>query len=284
MVLIFFTLLILFFLIYRWRLNYLKSQNTELSIKILERTNDLKKIIEELNETQVKLSKQNNQFKKLLSSITHDIKSPLKYLSYTSKYLFENTDEKNKDLKKYSKSIYSSSQQIYLFIENLLEYSKLQTSDKIEKQQEYILNEIIDNKIKLFSNIAKSNNTVIKSNIDETINLNINKHILSVIIHNILDNSTKYTKNGYIEIDAIIKNHKIKISIKDNGLGMKKEIVNFYNNLAKNYNNLENTKSISKGLGLNMVIELISLIEGEIFFSSIENEGTEVKLYFDYLS
>lgn len=274
---------ILFFLIiYKLRLNFLKKQNLELSKNVLERTNDLKSTIQQLNATHSKLSKQNRQYKKLLSSITHDIKSPLKYLSYTSKYLFENTDEKKTDLKEYSKSIYTSSQQIYLFIENLLEYSKLHASDSIENKNQYNLSEAVNKKINLFSNIAKSNNITIKNTINEKITININQHLLSVIIHNLLDNSIKYTKNGNITISASINNHKIEISIKDTGIGMKTELSNFYNNLAKQYNNLENTKSISKGLGLNMVIELISLIDGEIQFSSAENKGTGVKLIFDY--
>ena len=137
----------------------------------------------------------------------------------------------------------------------------------------FLLNEIIESKILLFREIAKSKNTIIKNHSNREIKIECNKNIISIIIHNLLDNAVKNTPNGSIEI-YVNKVAKDKlIIIKDTGNGMTNQQMKYYNEIPKNN---ENSKLILQkyGLGLHLVIQLLSIIDGELHFTKNFPKGT----------
>lgn len=255
--------------------------------KAIASENDIKRkqeqlhdIIEDLEKTKTELSTEIIQHKKLIGTISHDIKSPVKFLAITSKYIYE--ESKNCDnikYKKNTKSVYSSSLQLYNFIDSLLTYSKIFFEGKSSENSFYQLKELVQTKFNLFNEIAKASDNILINDIEQHIKIKINKDILSVILHNIIDNAIKNTENGTIKAYSIIDNNKLYIVVEDTGKGFKEEDLIYYNQLS-NEQSAEKLTLRNNGMGLPMIIELTHTINGNLRISNKET-GAKIEIITD---
>ena len=260
----------------KFRITYVKYKNKVLERKVAVQTSQLRNTIIALRKTQENLSRQNANHKKLIKTITHDIKSPLRFMAITGKYVYSNMEKENIDLKEEIESIYTSSIQLYHFVDEFLEYTK--ETDSNSKSELYYLFILVAEKIEFFGNIAASKKIELFNNIPMDVTVTINKHLLSIIIHNLLDNAIKNTYTGTIHFASSIEAGILKISIKDTGIGMSDEQVTYYNNLAKNKDIDGHTATA--GMGLHAIIELLSILNGDMEIISSGHIGTQFILSF----
>lgn len=235
-------------------------------------------IINDLEKTKQDLHTEIIQHKKIIGTISHDIRSPLKYIQLIAKHLSSNT-KKTKDsvAYKYANSIYKSSSQLYEFTKTLIEYSKIYIEDKDYNQIHYSVKDLIESKKNFFEEIALNNGTEIINNTDVNLKSNINIRIISIIIHNLLDNAVKNTNSGSIEIGAQANTEKITYWIKDTGIGMSQDIIDYYTKLFEN-RDPEKLILSTYGIGLHLVLELLIILKGNIIFSNPNNDGTLVTI------
>lgn len=273
------SIVILFILIILWIINVrtslLKSKNILLKKIVFAKDDKLKEAFIHLEKTKAILKNETEYQQKIIETISHDIATPIKYLSNLSKNLYETDDI---DLqRKYFDSIYKSSAELYKFTLGLREYSNLYR-DEIKSEDEYYdIFELFESKVKLFREMALLNHTKIYNIADHSVKINVNKNAVSVIIHNLLDNAVKNTKNGKIIIDAEYENNSVVIKISDSGRGISQEQIDYYKNIVENLYNEE--ISLKKyGLGLHVVLHFVKKIGGEITFKKNDPKGTLVEV------
>ncbi|ASK28859.1 ATP-binding protein [Chryseobacterium sp. T16E-39] len=270
-------LLFLLYLLVKWRINFLQKKNLELEEIINIRTQKLSSTVEKLETTKIQLHKEIEQQKKLIGTITHDITTPVKFIALTAKEVLENKEFNQQRSEKVLASIYKSSDQLYNFTATLKEYADIYSHHRSDKTEVYSLCVLIEEKKVLFNAIAESNNTSIINNIDEEIHTQISKNIVAAIIHNLLDNSVKYTKNGTIVLEAHLENENIIIMISDTGVGMDPQKIEYYTRLQ---DNIENEKLLLQkyGMGLHLVLQLLQMIESKMIFKRNDTGGTTCQL------
>ncbi|MEL1239666.1 sensor histidine kinase [Flavobacterium flavipallidum] len=250
-------------------------------LELNQQKEQLEAIINDLEKTKRELYAEIIQHKKIIGTISHDIRSPLKYIQIIAKQLSSETKkDKNTSIHKYASSIYKSSSQLYDFTKTLVEYSKIYIEDKEYEQKTYSVHDLIENKKTFFEEIAANNNTVIKNSCSHDLKSNINIRIISIIIHNLIDNAVKNTVSGIIEIGSQIDNKKITYWVKDTGTGMNPEIIEYYTKLFKN-RDPEKLILSTYGIGLHLVLELLVIINGSISFLNSDNIGTKVTIEID---
>ena len=244
--------------------------------KLNSRKRKLKVIIKDLKKTKKDLSIGLMQHRKIIGTISHDIRSPLKYIQLISKHLEKETI-KNNDLvsTKYANSIYKSSTQLYGFTKTLIQYSKIYMQDRNYIQEPYSIYRLVEEKKDFFEEIALSKKTTIENNIDKDLLSTVNVKIMSIIVHNLIDNAIKNTTNGQIEIGVLVDEFKTTYWVKDTGVGMSQDVMDYYSNLFKN-RDPEKLILSTYGIGLHLILELLIIIKGEIFFSSVPNKGTTI--------
>ncbi|MCX2678693.1 ATP-binding protein [Galbibacter sp. EGI 63066] len=272
-------LLATIYLSIRIRTRYIHYKNILLQKKIAEHTIQLKNIIGSLRKTKDDLSTQIKNQKRLIRTITHDIKSPLKYLTITSQHIYINPNDSDEELKENIKSIYTSSFQLYHFVNNILDYSKAFLNTNEPNIEEFNLYHLVNDKVSLFHNITRSKRILVINNIHSDFVIKLNKQLFSIIIHNLLDNAVKNTYHGKIVFDYFVENEKIYFSITDTGIGMEPDLVAYYQALGDN-NEQEIKNRKIKGLGLKVIIEIIMVLNGNIIIDST-SEGTKITLSFD---
>ena len=106
--------------------------------------------------------------------------------------------------------------------------------------------------------------------------------LLSIVVHNLIDNAAKYTHDGKIRIfSRIYGKDQIELVISNTGSGIPQEIVELFNQSKTTKNTDEhilNTKSL-KGLGLLIVKDISELVGITIKVS--QTDMTNFHLYFE---
>ena len=244
-----------------------------LRTKYLWKTN--KKLQVSLDDKSKQLIFEVEYQKRLMETISHDITTPLQFISMMMQKIMSSDDANLQ--KQYFNSIYRSSEELYKFTRNLKEYSDLFKEPSLQTDEDCSIYEITEEKKKLFEEIAWQKNIYIFNNTDPDLFIKINKNILNVILHNIIDNAVKYTENSSINIESLSTENTIEILVSDTGKGMQKRQINFYNELFKN--SKDNTFSFKDiGFGLQLVIQLVRKCDAEISFEKNTPKGTIVHM------
>lgn len=278
--LVIFSIIAGFILYIRIKLRYIRKKNTQLEQKIDERTQALKATLTELQQSEDILRRQTRMQQRLITAITHDIKTPLKYLTGAARRLYDKTEgEKEDEGKRTAHLIYESGYRMYHLTDNLLQYIKLNSSGFDIVLDDFCLNELVDNRLQIFNEIAAEQNSQILSDILPGTYIRSNRHLLGIVIHNLIDNAVKATFNGVITLSAKESGEELRILVEDNGFGMNKEMQQWCNE--------ENTSGAAEkgftsrtGLGLIIVKDLVTQMKGRIHVRDASDGGTVVELIF----
>jgi signal transduction histidine kinase/ligand-binding sensor domain-containing protein len=263
-------MLLIFYVIYKMRMARIQRESVVLNMRIEKRTQELKDTIRSLSKTREELYAQLYRQKKLVAAISHDIKTPLKFINISAGILLENLQEDSHE-KKTIHSINESSSQILEFIESTINYNKIFIYDNYQTRENIKLRSFINQRSAIFKNTAAFKSLQIQNNVGEKDKVVSNTDVLSIIIHNILDNAIKYTDEGAVYIYTGYKENKRTLIIEDTGRGMSQEEVDEIN---------DSEYSRGSRMGMKIIREMLPLIDVSIEVRSVMGKGTKVILTF----
>jgi signal transduction histidine kinase len=174
----------------------------------------------------------------------------------------------------YLEMIEKSARQQDYFIREILDQSR---NSRLEVKSEPVLFEaLIEETFEQFKfpNGESRLETVI--HVDQSAPFYTDKWRLKIILNNLISNSIRY-KNGeapVIRIDAKINDHKVTLSVADNGKGISKEHIP---NLGKMFYRATDDGAGS-GLGLYIVKEALGRLNGSWDIKSTIGQGTQIDL------
>lgn len=215
-----------------------------------------------------------NQIKsELITTASHELKTPLNSVAAASQFLLGTLKEQiGEDALKFVEMIHRGGHKLKILIENLLDVSKIE-SDKLSLhlQDENII-EIIDECISDIKYWADQRNISINFEHPKELKVAIDRIKIEQVITNLLSNAIKYTPpKGEIHIILNEDDPWVKISIKDNGIGLtKKEKKGLFQKFGKieRYGKGFDVESEGSGLGLFISKEITELHRGEILVES----------------
>lgn len=263
----------------RLRLKNIKRKNVILRTMVKSHTQRLQHALEALTVSESNLRKHTHVQGRLISAITHDIKSPLKYMTMASGQLVADIqqDANKSAMLQHAKMLYDANYRVQLLTENLLQYIKLHAKGKEITCEKINAYDIIEDKVNMFRAISFEQSSTIVNNIPSQFFINSHSKLLGVIIHNLLDNATKVTSKGTITISSALTDKHAQIIIRDTGFGMPASIKKWFNRTDHRPGEIEE----HTGLGLVIVKELMDLINGLSFAESSEYGGTVITLSFE---
>lgn len=251
-----------------WHMNS-RQKDKELN-RQLKRNAELAAILSQLQLSHQTLLQQTAFQKRIIAAIVHGIKSPLKYLTLTGKQLY-NMNNQEASLRDVLGSMYTSSHHMYTFTDNLLQYVKLHLRQHSPVPDTCNLYDLVHEKVLMFKDIAVSRGNSIENHVNEELTMYTDRQLISIIVHNLLDNAVKYTTRGVITLSAWTSDIHIYMSIRDTGIGMDVGI----------QERLDDLSSIEPGLGLVITRQLLSMLQGKLEISSEPGAGTTVVLCFE---
>lgn len=226
------------------------------------------------NLKQKKLSTIKNDF---ISNMTHEFKTPISTISLASEMLSDSSISQTPEKQsRYLKMIREENKRLSVLVESILQTSILDKGEfklkLVETDLHDIINTAINNTQLLISQRGGSINTALTA---QRFKLMADKVHLTNIVFNLIDNAIKYTI-GVPEIAVKTENTEsgIKVSVKDNGIGISKE--NQRKIFDKFYRvptgNVHNVKGF--GLGLSYVLAVIEKHGGTVEVQSELGKGS----------
>ena len=237
------------------------------------------KMIEQLNKARDEAVKANQAKTDFLSSMSHEIRTPLNAICGFSNSLLEN-DGVSDDAKGDVKNIIMASDTLLELVNGILDISKIEANKLEIIDSVYSFKKMYEELILLTKARIGEKPIDFRYNYDESIPEYLYGDGVRVkqIIINLLTNSAKYTKDGYIDfkIDSIKKDNIIRliISVEDSGIGIKKESVDKLFTKFERLGVEKQTTTEGTGLGLAITKKLVEMMGGKIVVQSIYGKGS----------
>jgi signal transduction histidine kinase len=226
--------------------------------------NDLKKEVDlktkELKTANEKLKELDRMKDEFIGIASHELKSPLQPILGFA----ELAKSGDIDQKEAWDGVLQLTSKLQDLANAVLDVSKIE-SDRLELQLEKIkINDLILG-ITKSQKINLKKPVIIRENLDENIQVEIDKVRIGQVLQNLLNNAMKFTPRGTISIDTHVyqDENKIQIKISDTGLGIPEEILPkiFEKFVTKGIKNVEQSGT---GLGLFLCKGIIQAHGGEI--------------------
>ena len=243
------------------------------------------KMLDEVHKAKVISDNANEEKTLFLYNMTNEIRGITKDIDRETDNILDETDNKKIDIEEINNSarnIKGSTAKFTTMTNEILDISSIDSASVRIYNEKYNIKRLLKELVGIYKPKAQNKNldfrVSIASDIPEYLygdGINLKK-VLTII----LDNSIKYTNNGYIEfnINTIIKGDiaRLIISVEDSGIGMKAEDINkiFTKKQEREDNhNLNNNLYNAK--------RLITLMNGTIVPSSSYGSGTTMKIILD---
>ncbi|MFC2084297.1 ATP-binding protein [Bacteroidota bacterium] len=246
----------------------------------IERINLQEEIIRKKLETE-RLEELNRTKSFFVSSVSHDLKTPLTSIKMFAQFLEKSEGLKEKD-KDYIEIIEGESDRLTRLIDNVLNYTKIEKGIKEYIFEKVELNTIILDVYKLMVYQFKLENVDCKLLLpDESIYIYADSDALKEALINLVSNSIKYSGEvKQIKINLNQKDDFVSVSVKDNGFGIYKDELN---NIFEEDFQIKSIGSEHKkgaGLGLTIVKHITKAHNGTIEVQSELKKGSTFILNF----
>lgn len=245
--------------------------NISKRVGILTDVTEKKKIEEEKN--QLKLD--------FFANLSHELRTPINLISSTIQLIKLNLtkispQDANK-FYKYMDIMEMNSLRLVRLINNLLDSTRVEAGyisfNPINSDIVAFIEDICESIVEFTE--FNSMHLIFDTNVEEEVVL-FDQDIIERTMLNLLSNAVKFNKkNGNIYVNLYIKGDKIKISVKDEGIGIPKDKASC---IFERFEQVESRNRMEKqgsGIGLYLVKSLVSLHGGTIKVNSEVNQGSE---------
>ncbi len=254
--------------------NIINAQNEQLSNHNIILEDKIFLRTKELAETNEELITHNHQLEQFAYITAHNLRSPVaRILGLVSLLNHENLDDENIEILQHILNCTTELDRVINDLNQILEVKKGQQKP-LEKIK---ITEIWGSLCKEFDIELKD--VIINNDFKQVNEIITIKPYLESVLHNLLSNAIKYQhkeRNLEINFTAELKEDKIKLIFKDNGIGInlekyKQKVFGLYQRF---HSHVE-----GKGMGLYLVRTQIESMGGKINIESEEDKGTTFTIY-----
>ena len=262
--------LVLLYLGYRTKRYRIRQQKLE------EQVNEKTKELQQQNEV---LEKNNSIKTRLISIISHDIVTPLKFLTVAGKNLLEKRKIMPEELQQETiQEITNTSQELQLLSTNILNWIKYQNENRRLTKETFNLHEMTGQVFGILQSLAKQKKLLLENLVDDTFEVHQYYEPLKILVYNLLTNAIHFTEKGAITVSAIRNNGMVMVMVKDEGIGMSEEQVQ---RLMEEHVIITSANvDIRKGHGLGYLIikDLLKTMNATMKIESKKGVGTTVSI------
>ncbi len=219
------------------------------------------------------LAKMEDVRREFISNVSHDIQSPLSSIKGYTNLLAKDTLT-NEDKKVYIDVINSEIQRLSNLTQQLLQLTSIDQMQHLVKFEKVDFTALLHEMLHQHRWKIGQAGIMLRSQIED-IELEADAVMLGTIVDNLLTNATKYNRDGgSIEVIATNDGDKVRLEVKDSGIGMTDEQ---RQQIFKRFYRADDarTQTISgSGLGLSIVESMVQLHNGIITVDSTLHSGT----------
>ena len=156
----------------------------------------------------------------LLSSVSHDLRTPLASISGTAENLLESVPAEKKTQREMLQTIVDETHQLVRLIDNLLDMARLDAGSLALNRQWHVLEELVGSALARLRRELVNHHVQVHIPADLPL-LHVDGFLLEQVFVNLLENAARYTPAGTkIEISAKCVGNRTEIRVADNGPGL----------------------------------------------------------------
>ncbi|MBE2280510.1 MAG: hybrid sensor histidine kinase/response regulator [Ignavibacteriaceae bacterium] len=248
----------------------------QLNEKIAQSLTDLKFINNELATKNKNLEEVNNAKDKILSVISHDIRTPSSVIfGYSDLLISELNEMQLEEAKQVAVKIKASSEGLIRLLDNLLLWSSAQTGRIQVSNESFDIAFAVNIALEEIEGPAKDKNVEIISKIDEELKASGDKTIFCTVIRNLISNAIKFIEpGGKILITAFQKTEFVEIKVIDTGKGIPEEVITTILTTDSFYSSVGTNNEKGTGFGLQICKEFVKLNGGTLTIESKIGKGS----------
>ncbi|WDV47214.1 HAMP domain-containing sensor histidine kinase [Clostridiaceae bacterium M8S5] len=213
---------------------------------------EFEEICKNFNYMKAKLNNAEQEKRKMLADISHDLKTPITVIQCYAKAVL---DEKirNEEQSEYLNTIYNKANSLAELINAFSEYSKIERPDFLLKTSKVNICEFARNYlIEKYNELEFLGFNLDTEICDEDVYCIIDEFQMKRVFENIISNTVKHNPKGTLVLFLLKKlDNKCIIHIGDNGLGIP---TGLKENIFKPFSMGDSSRSRGKGSGLGMAI------------------------------
>ena len=239
---------------------------------------DKKRNEEKIIQYSEELKETNAAKDKFFSIIAHDLKSPFHGLLGLTRMIVEEYDSMSEsEVKSYLQIIKESTESTYKLIENLLEWSRLESGKmKYNPALQNMFMIVEDTRILLNQN-ARMKNINLRNKLGHQSFVWGDDTMLQSLVQNLISNAIKFTPtNGIIEVTENQFDSYIEYTVSDTGIGIKESDIEKLFRIDMSFSTKGTQQEKGTGLGLVLCKEIVNIHGGEISVQSKISEGTKI--------
>lgn len=259
-----------------WRLRDYNILEAELTAKNLE----IKKQKEELEVHRKELESLNQTKDKFFAIIAHDLRNPFSTVLSLSELLAKEFDTFEPDkMQLFIEQIYKYSNNTFNLLENLLQWSLLQTGRTVLRAKSGNIAELIHENIELLRGNANQKKIELTWINPMDCFAFFDRNMITTVIRNLISNAIKFTpENGRIVVEVTADSEKYKVSVQDNGVGISDTDIAKLFRIDSNPSTIGTSQEQGTGLGLILCRDFVEKNGGKIAVESEIGKGS--KFYF----
>jgi len=247
--------------------NELQQWGKEMEKRVEKRT-------EELEHANLKLQELDRLKSMFIASMSHELRTPLNsIIGFTGIILQEMSGEINEEQRKQLTLVKNSANHLLALINDVIDISKIEAGKVKIALEEFDLSVLAQEIKDSFAVAVDKKGLELSLNTPPTLIIESDKRRTEQVLVNFVSNAVKFTDRGEIEIKIVKKEKTAEISVRDTGVGVKKEDMN---KLFKDFSRIPVKDRTIEGTGLGLYLskKIADLLGGEIKAESEFGKGS----------
>lgn len=247
------------------------------SIMFVDMTQSRKQI-EQMQLLKANAEKANRAKSEFLARMSHEIRTPINAVIGMNEMVLRESSEE--DVKKYSMDIKTSAHALLGIINDILDFSKIESGKMEIVPLEYEFNSMLNDLFNIFSLRAQEKGLRFDVSVDSNLPSKLYGDDLRIrqVLVNLLTNAVKYTRKGTVTFEVTGERDGdeeiLHFTVRDTGVGIKQEDIPRLFSAFERIDEEKNRNIEGTGLGMNISLQLLKLMNTDLHVESVYGEGT----------
>ena len=207
-----------------------------------------------------------------VANVSHELKTPLAVMQNYAKLLCENSLTEEKRIE-YAQGIADGTKRLSSMMSNILKLNRLENQQAPLLAKRFNLSAQLCDCILQFESVWEKKNIELVTDIPDEVEMEGDEELLSHVWNNLFSNAFKFTQDGgRVEITLKEEGDNVRVTVKDTGVGMTKEVGARI--FEKFYQGDTSRATQGNGLGLALVKRVVDIMQGEISVQSKLGQGS----------